>query len=49
MAGIAYPSLAPTQPGWKLGKWAGGPGLSIWYLLGAFNYLVVRPQQKNPL
>lgn len=39
MAGIAYPSLAPTQPGWRMGKWTGGPGLSIWYLLGAFNYL----------
>lgn len=38
-AGIAYPSLARTKPGWKLGKWSGGPGLSIWYLLGALNYL----------
>ena len=39
MAGIAYPFYAPTQPGWKIGAWAGGGLWSLWFGFGALAYL----------
>jgi hypothetical protein len=39
MAGIAYPSYAPTQRGWKIGAWAGGGFWLLWLGMGALAYL----------
>lgn len=39
LAGIAYPSFARQQPGWKIGAGAGGIIWSVWYGTGALAYL----------
>ncbi len=39
MAGIAYPSYARTQQGWKVGAMAGGGFWSLWFGLGALAYV----------
>lgn len=39
LAGIAYPTYARQQFGWKTGAWVGGTVWSLWFGLGAINTL----------
>lgn len=39
MAGLAYPSYARTQPGWKVGAVGGGGFWTLWFGLGALAYV----------
>lgn len=39
LSGIAYPSYARTQPGWKTGSAAHGTWWSLWYGFGTLAYI----------
>lgn len=40
MAGIAYPTYAGSQPGWKIGAWTNSDFWHVWLGIGALAYLV---------